>query len=551
MNPQVEIVPSDAATEQTSLEQHGFTRRQFIAGSAATLAIAAAGGVSALEFPANAEALTEAEPLGGEWIRTTCSPNCTGACGINAWVQDGQVRLLKQAADYPYGHYNPRGCLKGLSINTILHGPDRLTKPLMKNEDGEQIETDWDTALDTAADKLREIAEKYGPDSIGVIYQVQGTGHIQKGALVRIANTFGWSIIGGYELNGDLPMFWPETFGCQSEELESYCWEDSKLTLVFGSNVMVTRMPDAHFLTYSQENGGKVIYFDPNYSASAEKANEWVRIAPDSDGAFALAMAKTIIDEDLYDKHFMQTYTDSPFLINLETGKKILAEEVQGLSPTPGLPDFRKSYVAVDQTSGALQATNPLKLDDNNYALMGSYDVPLKDGTTAKAKTGFQLLTEQLENYTPEAAADICKIDADTGASWRSIPRHHAHCTRSSHGQTDAHHLRRWNAAVVPRRSERSRMCARGMPHRKRRAARRRYLNLRWSIQDALQHGKLDGARRRGQEFVPVPLLGEWPHTADDGKISQARVQSARGRLGQSARAAQRGELASPCVRER
>lgn len=102
---------------------------------------------------------------------------------------------------------------------------------------------------------------------------------------------------------------------------------------------------------------------------------------PDSDGAFALAMAKTIIDEDLYDKHFMQTYTDSPFLINLETGKKILAEEVQGLSPTPGLPDFRKSYVAVDQTSGALQATNPLKLDDNNYALMGSYDVPLKDGT--------------------------------------------------------------------------------------------------------------------------------------------------------------------------
>lgn len=414
MNPQVEIVPSDAATEQTSLEQHGFTRRQFIAGSAATLAIAAAGGVSALEFPANAEALTEAEPLGGEWIRTTCSPNCTGACGINAWVQDGQVRLLKQAADYPYEHYNPRGCLKGLSINTILHGPDRLTKPLVKNEDGEQIETDWDTALDTAADKLREIAEKYGPDSIGVIYQVQGTGHIQKGALVRIANTFGWSIIGGYELNGDLPMFWPETSGCQSEELESYCWEDSKLTLVFGSNVMVTRMPDAHFLTYSQENGGKVIYFDPNYSASAEKANEWVRIAPDSDGAFALAMAKTIIDEDLYDKHFMQTYTDSPFLINLETGKKILAEEVQGLSPTPGLPDFRKSYVAVDQTSGALQATNPLKLDDNNYALTGSYDVPLKDGTTAKAKTGFQLLTEQLENYTPEAAADICKIDADT-----------------------------------------------------------------------------------------------------------------------------------------
>ena len=168
--------------------------------------------------------------------------------------------------------------------------------------------------------------DEYGPNSVGVIYQVQGTGHIQKGALVRIANTFGWSVIGGYELNGDLPMFWPETFGCQSEELESYCWEDSRLTLIFGSNIMVTRMPDAHFLTYSQEAGGKVIYFDPNYSASAEKADEWVRIAPDSDGAFALAMAKVIIDEGLYDAHFMATYTDAPLLINLATGKRILAD---------------------------------------------------------------------------------------------------------------------------------------------------------------------------------------------------------------------------------
>lgn len=389
------------------------SRRSFVAASTVTAAGAALGTGLTLD-PTEAEALTEAEPLGGEWIRTTCSPNCTGACGIKAWVEDGQVRMLKQAADYPYEHYNPRGCLKGLSINTILHGPDRLTKPLIKDENGNQVETDWDTALDSAADKLREIAEKYGPDSIGVIYQVQGTGHIQKGALIRIANTFGWSIIGGYELNGDLPMFWPETFGCQSEELESYCWEDSKLTLIFGSNVMVTRMPDAHFLTYSQENGGKVIYFDPNYSASAEKANEWVRIAPDSDGAFALAMAKVIIDENLYDAHFMRTYTDSPLLINLETGKKILAEEVQGLTPVAGIPDYRRSYVAIDQSTNALQATSPLELADNNYALTGTYEITLADGSVVRAKPGFQLLLEKLEEYTPSAVSIITGVDEET-----------------------------------------------------------------------------------------------------------------------------------------
>lgn len=406
----------DRSSSQKRIGKHDMTRRTFLAASAAV-----AGGVAASGLAAGtglgvdeAEALTSSEPLAGEWVRTTCSPNCTGACGMVAWVEDGQVRLIKQASDYPYEHYNPRGCLKGLSINTILHGPDRLTKPLVKGDDGVQREVDWDTALDVAGTKLRDIMDKYGPDSIGVIYQVQGTGHIQKGALVRIANTFGWSIIGGYELNGDLPMFWPETFGCQSEELESYCWEDSKLTLIFGSNVSVTRMPDAHFLRYSQENGGKVIYFDPNYSASAEKADEWVRIAPDSDGAFALGMAKVMIDEGLYDEHFMQTFTDSPLLINLETGKKILANEVRGLSAVAGIPDYRESYVAYDEAAGRFAATTPLQLPDNTYALMGEYDVPLKNGTTVKAKTGFQLLVDRLETYTPEYCAEICNIDPET-----------------------------------------------------------------------------------------------------------------------------------------
>lgn len=391
------------------------TRRGFVAaGAGVTCAVGAALALEGCAGALPAEATADAAPFEEKWVRTTCSPNCTGACGIEACVQDGKVRMVRQASDYPYEHYNPRGCLRGLSINTMLNGPDRLTKPLIRDESGQQVETDWDTALDTAADKLRGIMEKYGPDSVGVIYQVQGTGHIQKGALVRIANTYGWSIIGGYELNGDLPMFWPETFGCQSEELESYCWEDSKLTLIFGSNIMVTRMPDAHFLTYSQENGGKVIYFDPNYSASAERADEWVRIAPDSDGAFALAMAQTIVEEGLADEHFMQTYTDAPLLVNTATGKRLLADEVEGLAAVADIPDYRSSFVAVSTATNAPVATTPLELPDNDFAITGTYTVTLKDGSTVEAKPSFQLLTEQLAQYTPEAASEICGIDADT-----------------------------------------------------------------------------------------------------------------------------------------
>ena len=334
---------------------------------------------------------------------------------MKAFVHDGQIKMISQAADYPYNRYNPRGCLKGISINTMIHGPERLTAPLVRNEQtGELEETDWDTALDTAAQKLRDIAEKYGPDSIGVIWQVQGTGHVQKGALVRLTNMMGWSAIGGYELNGDLPMFWPETFGCQSEELESYEWEDSRYTMIFGSNPMVTRLPDSHFLNYSREAGGKVVCFDPNYSATAEKSTEWVRIKPDTDAAFALAAAKVIIDEGLFDESFCKNFTDLPLLIDAATGKRLVAAQVAGLSALD-VPAYRETYVAWDAAAGVPVAVDPEHLGGTDgYALEGAFDVPLAGGGIVSAKTSFTLLRESLEAYDLESASAITDVPADT-----------------------------------------------------------------------------------------------------------------------------------------
>ncbi len=388
------------------------SRRGFVKlGSAAALGIAGAGALGAGGIPVS-KALAQTTPPEGEWVRTTCAPNCTGACGMKAFVQGGQIKMISQAADYPYERYNPRGCLKGLSINTMVHGPERLTAPLVRDAQGQIVETDWDTALDTAASKLREIAERYGPDSIGVIWQVQGTGHVQKGALVRLTNMMGWSAIGGYELNGDLPMFWPETFGCQSEELESYEWEDARYTMIFGSNPMVTRLPDSQFLNYSREAGGKVVCFDPNYSATAEKSDEWVQIKPDTDAVFALAAAKHIIDEGLYDKRFCANFTDLPLLIDVKTGKRVLARDVEGLSEV-SVPAYRETYVALQ--GGRPVAVDPEHLGETpDLMLQADREIVLKDGTRCAVKTAFTLLRESLEQYTPEHAQKLTAVPAGT-----------------------------------------------------------------------------------------------------------------------------------------
>lgn len=155
----------DISDEHGAPAPHGVSRRAFVGGLAATTCALAAGGMIA-GIPA-AKSLAENAPSEGMWVRTTCAPNCTGSCGMKAFVKDGQIKMVSQAADYPYEHYNPRGCLKGLSINTMIHGPERLTKPLVRNaQTGKMEQTSWENALDTAASKLQEIARKYGPDSL-------------------------------------------------------------------------------------------------------------------------------------------------------------------------------------------------------------------------------------------------------------------------------------------------------------------------------------------------------------------------------------------------
>ncbi|KAB2888592.1 MAG: molybdopterin-dependent oxidoreductase, partial [Desulfobulbaceae bacterium] len=194
-------------------------RREFLQGAVGT-GCALALGLRFFHFSDDPAQAAEIE----RFVRSTCSPNCTGACGFKARVTNGRISTLIQAADYPEDSYNPRGCLRGLSMMDLIYGKDRLKYPLIRTGrrgSGEFRRASWDEALDYAADKLKEIAGKYGPEAIAATIQVPGTGYVQKGALVALAGLARWTMHHGYDQNGDLPMFWPMTFGVQSEELES------------------------------------------------------------------------------------------------------------------------------------------------------------------------------------------------------------------------------------------------------------------------------------------------------------------------------------------
>ncbi|MFV0436874.1 MAG: molybdopterin-dependent oxidoreductase [Desulfopila sp.] len=390
-------------------------RREFLQGAAST-GCALALGLRFFRFDGDPVQATELD----RFVRSTCSPNCTGACGFKARVSDGRISTLIQAADYPEESYNPRGCLRGLSMMDLIYGKDRLKYPLIRTGErgsGQFRRASWPEALDYAAGRLREIAEKYGSEAIGTTIQVPGTGYVQKGALVALAGLAHWTMHHGYDQNGDLPMFWPMTFGVQSEELESLEWVNARTTMIFGSNIIQTRLPDAHFLLEAKKRG-RVVVVDPDFCSTSAKADEWLPIKADTDAALALGMARVIIERNLYDVEFLRDFTDLPILVRKDNGKRLLAEDVPALAADAkgkDIPEYRRLFVI--SRDGELLLLDPENLAPTGADLEQELTVRLRDGSLVEVETVFTSLKKMLLDY------DLDTVAATTGLAAGQIER--------------------------------------------------------------------------------------------------------------------------------
>ena len=379
-------------------------RRTFLKGAAGVLGAGAVAGVVSHDPEIGAE--PKKSLLVDKVVRTTCSPNCTGSCGQLAFVRDGKIVKIQQAADYPDKVYSPRGCMKGLSFHLQIYGPDRVQTPLIRTGErgsGEFREATWEEALDHVASEMKRIGETHGYDSIHVFGQVPGSGYVQKGANYRASAVLGMSHGTSFDYNGDLPMGMPITFGVQNAEHEAKDWANSKFLLIVGANPLETRIPDAHFIFDAAAKGARIVVVDPVYSATASKADSWIRIKPGTDAAFALGIAHVLLRDELWKPDWLRTYTDAPLLVRTDTGKRLReADLIHGGSA--------ERFVVWDEAAGAPAMVGIDKLGlpaGVTAALDGTFDIHLADGGTVEAKPGFALVREEIESWTPERAAEV------------------------------------------------------------------------------------------------------------------------------------------------
>jgi len=100
--------------------------------------------------------------------KTTCT-FCGVGCQLDLNVDPKTNRITKVTSESHYVSNEGNLCVKGRFAFNFVHHPDRLTKPMVRGEDGELHEASWDDALKAAADGLSRVKAENGPQSIGFL----------------------------------------------------------------------------------------------------------------------------------------------------------------------------------------------------------------------------------------------------------------------------------------------------------------------------------------------------------------------------------------------
>jgi predicted molibdopterin-dependent oxidoreductase YjgC len=93
-------------------------------------------------------------------------------CALNLHIKEDIIYKVTSPFDSPTNRGNL--CVKGRFGYDYVHSKDRLTQPLMRR-DGELVPATWDDAMGHVTERLLEIRDKYGPESIGFLVSAKCT----------------------------------------------------------------------------------------------------------------------------------------------------------------------------------------------------------------------------------------------------------------------------------------------------------------------------------------------------------------------------------------
>jgi anaerobic selenocysteine-containing dehydrogenase len=233
---------------------------------------------------------------------------CSTGCGLNIHLRDGQAVNLTPATEYPVNL--GMACPKGWEALTVLKSEDRATTPLLRDDKGRLVPTDWDTALSTFRDRFKTLVKQHGPESVAYL----STGQIatEEMALLGAVAKFGMGLIHGdgntRQCMATAVTAYKQSFGFDAPPYTYADFEESDVIVLVGSNLCI-----AHPIMWQRigrnPHGPKIIVVDPRMTETAMAATSHLQLQPKSDLALFYGIAHILIREGWIDRPFLNAHT--------------------------------------------------------------------------------------------------------------------------------------------------------------------------------------------------------------------------------------------------
>ncbi|WP_374711960.1 molybdopterin-dependent oxidoreductase [Symbiobacterium terraclitae] len=280
------------------------SRRTLIKAGALAGAAAALSGCTAQPMSST----TAGQAPDTRTFRTACPRNCFDTCGQIATVQNGVLR--KVDGDPLHGYTQGRLCLKGYTYVHRNYSPDRIKYPMIQEPrgSGNWRRISWDEALTIIANKILELKQRYGSTLPVALNKYSGNFGILHYAVEGMFQSIGYHT---YALGTPC---WPAGIDATNYDFGAFVMDDpetmaqSRYIIIWGANPAWNGVHQMDFIRQAKESGAKVVVIDPINTATASQADLFIQIKPSTDGALALGMARWIIDNNLHDEAYLNSY---------------------------------------------------------------------------------------------------------------------------------------------------------------------------------------------------------------------------------------------------
>lgn len=400
---------------ETKSLRGGLTRRTFLKTTAAAAGAAAISGGGTLTALANDE--TDNAGVEEQVFYNFCRGNCgSSVCRQKGIVREGklvQVRTLPTDE----GHEDVKtSCVKGQINPQRIYSPTRVLYPMKRVDgtergEGQWERITWDEAIGIISQKFVEAQKQYGDASCAFWHGYAENGLLNLGASYAPIRPRGGSGIGlerVLQATGATVLTPAADLGQMYSQfnLLNYVANsvpdivNCKTMLIWGSNPTDASRQSWQYIIEAKERGMRMITIDPRFTGSAARSEMWLPIRPATDGLLALAMCNYVVDHDLIDYDYMKNSSVGPLLIKAD-GKYLHMADLDSSDPATA-----DDFVVYDEKAKAFGSSKKIK----DPALWGAFDVKLASGETAKVRTVWDYVYENIKEYTVERAAEECDL---------------------------------------------------------------------------------------------------------------------------------------------